>query len=92
MALYKEARIQDAVGHVRFVMNRARISLCYVTPVSLVIRFPHFAKGIPVLNQASYHGDVLGSGSIAQCVREVSGQLHVPAALPPGKDPTVLIG
>jgi hypothetical protein len=39
-----------------------------------------------------------GSGGIAPCVllarhyMEVSGQLHAPAALPPGKEPLVPIG
>jgi hypothetical protein len=34
----------------------------------------------------------LGSGGIAPRKEEVSGQLHAPAASPPGKEPLLPIG
>jgi hypothetical protein len=50
------------------------------------------------LNWAPRHEGVLGSGSIAPLIlwhrhqMVVSGQLHTPTALPPGKEPLVPIG
>jgi hypothetical protein len=51
-----------------------------------------------VLNQAARHEGVLGERKYSSThflprhYMEVSGQLHAPAALPPGKEPLVPIG
>jgi hypothetical protein len=54
-------------------------------------------KFVPVLNQAPHHEDVLGwrysaAHSRPQHLKEVTGQLHALAALPPEKEPRVPIG
>jgi hypothetical protein len=58
------------------------------------------AKGkvVSVLNQTPCHGDVWGgeryrfTHSLTSALDGVSGQLHAPAALFPGKEPPVPIG
>jgi hypothetical protein len=51
-------------------------------------------KFVPVLNSALRHEDVWECGDIAppfltSALDKVFGQLHAPAALPPGKEPPV---
>jgi hypothetical protein len=55
-------------------------------------------KVVPVLNYAPRHEGVLGSGGTAPRIlwprhkMEMSGRLHAPATLLPGKEPPVPIG